>query len=45
VIAAEGIHEFLSSLLKPLQSYTSSKFRKSYTPQAARIRVKAERCV
>ncbi len=34
-----GIHEIWSSLLKPLQSYTSSKFRKSYTPPAARIRV------
>jgi hypothetical protein len=34
------IHEFSSSLLMPLQSYTSSKFRKSYTPPAARIRVK-----
>jgi hypothetical protein len=34
-----GIHEFSSSLLKPLLSYTSSKFRKSYTPPAARIRV------
>jgi hypothetical protein len=34
-----GIHELSSSLLKPLLSYTSSKFRKSYTPPAARIRV------
>jgi hypothetical protein len=28
------------SLLKPLQSYTSSKFRRSYKPPAIRIRVK-----
>ncbi len=35
-----GIHEFWSSLIKPLPSYTSSKIRKSYTPSAARIRVK-----
>jgi hypothetical protein len=34
-----GIHEFSSSLLKALLSYTSSKFRKSNTPPAARIRV------
>ncbi len=32
----------LSSLLKPLLSHTSSKFHKSYTPPAARIRVKVE---
>jgi hypothetical protein len=33
------IHEFWRSLLKPLLSYTSSKFRKSYTPPATWIRV------
>ncbi len=37
-----GIHEFWNSLLKPLQSYSSSKFRKLYTPPAARIRVKSQ---
>jgi hypothetical protein len=36
-----GIHEFSTSLLKPLQRYTSSKFWKSYMPPAARIRVKS----
>jgi hypothetical protein len=30
------------SLIKPLWSYTCSKFRKSYTPPAARIRVKGD---
>ncbi len=36
-----GIHQFkFFSLLKPLWSYTCSKFRKSYIPPAARIRVK-----
>ncbi len=34
-----GIHEISRSLLKPLQRYISSKFQKSYTPPAARIRV------
>jgi hypothetical protein len=34
-----GIKISLDCPLKPLQSYTSSKFQKSHTPPAARIRV------
>jgi hypothetical protein len=35
----EHINFKIFSLLKPLRSYTCSKFRKSYTPPAAQIRV------
>ncbi len=34
------ICQFSKSLLKPLHSYTSTKFRKSYTSPAIRIKVK-----